>query len=326
MGRERERTENGALVELLGAGKRYGRHAALTKVDVSLRRGEAVAIWGANGSGKSTLLYMLGGLSALSEGRRIAARAPGGPIIGFAPDRLPALRFGCADYVRRLGELRGMKRREAADRVRDLLARFGMADHGEVQLRHCSKGMLQKVNLMQALLPEPELLLLDEPLSGLDANTQAELVALLARLKAEGIAIAFATHEPELAAQVADRMLVLQGGTVLADVRTASLGEPAKAIDCLPAAGSGGPIGWEREPGVLAVRPMPDGSVRCTIRDAEADRWMAGLLRAGGSIRRVEPVGGAEKLIAAIAGGAGVDAAGLAAGAAGSDSGEEVRG
>jgi len=320
-----KRTENGALVELRGAGKRYGGHAVLTKVDVSLRRGEAVALWGANGSGKSTLLYMLGGLSTLSEGRRIIANAPRGPVIGFAPDRLPSLRFGCADYVRQLGELRGMSRRDAADRVQALLERFGMAAHARVQLRHCSKGMLQKVNLMQALLPEPELLLLDEPLSGLDASTQAELASLLTRLKAEGIAIAFATHEPELAAQVADRMVVLQGGTVLADIRTASLGEPAKVIDCYPAAGSGEPSEWEHAPGVLAVRPMPDGAVRCTIRDAEADQWMAKLLQAGGSIRRVEPVGGAADLVAAIAGSTGIDDERLTANDTGSDNGKGVR-
>jgi ABC-2 type transport system ATP-binding protein len=296
-----EQAMGAELVTLRGAGKSYRGKSVLIGIDVTLRGGEAVALWGANGSGKSTLLCMLAGLSALSEGKRtVGGASPRGPVIGYAPDRLPKLRFECADYVRRLGELRGMPRRTAEARVQELLERFGMAQHAQVQLRHCSKGMLQKVNVMQALLPEPELLLLDEPLSGLDAKTQDELSALMVQLKAEGIALVFATHEPELAAQVADRVLVLQGGGLLADVRVDALGEAARVIDCrwateLSADMAGGA-------GLLSVQRVTDGMHRYMVTEAEADRWIAALLQAGGSIQRVEQVGVAARLIAALAG------------------------
>ncbi len=292
------------LMSLRGAGRSYRGRSVLTGIDVTLRRGEAAAVWGANGSGKSTLLYMLAGLSALSEGTRTAGGAlTCGPVIGFAPDRLPKLRFECADYVRRLGELRGMSRRTAESRVQELLERFGMAEHARVQLRHCSKGMLQKVNIVQALLHEPELLLLDEPLSGLDAKTQGELIALLVRLKAEGIALVFATHEPELVAQVADRVLVLQGGGLRADMRTDGFGEPARAIDCRWAADKPADLTEAGGAGLLSVQHTMGGTLRYTVAEPEADRWIAAMLRAGGSIQRVEKVGGAEKLLEDLASG-----------------------
>ncbi len=299
-----EQASGAELVSLRGAGRSYRGRSVLTGIDIALRRGEAVAVWGANGSGKSTLLYMLAGLSALSEGTRTAlGNPPRGPVIGFAPDRLPKLRFECADYVRRLGELRGMSRRTAESRVQELLERFGMAEHARVQLRHCSKGMLQKVNVVQALLHEPELLLLDEPLSGLDAKTQGELIAMLVRLKAEGIALVFATHEPELVAQAADRVIVLQGGGLRADIRIDGFGEPARAIDCRWAAEPSADATEAAGAGLLNVQRVMDGTLRYTVAEAEADRWIAALLRAGGSIQRVEQVGGAEELIEALASG-----------------------
>lgn len=290
-------------IALRQAGVRYGTARALDAVDLSIAEGETTVLLGRNGSGKSTLLRLLGGLAAPSMGSRTEGRrADGRPIVvGYAPDRLPVMPFGCAEYVRRLGEVRGMPAAELNRRLAALLDRFGMAAHAGVKLKHCSKGMLQKVNLMQAVIAPPDVLLLDEPLSGLDPRTQRELADSLAELKAEGAAIVFSAHETLLAETLADRAVVLEAGRIVRLARAADLAAGTAEIDCRFAGGAAVPPQPETLPGLPEASPMP-GGVRYRVRAGEADALLAALLAAGGSIGRVQRSGGWASLAEGVTG------------------------
>ncbi|MEK3734666.1 MULTISPECIES: ATP-binding cassette domain-containing protein [Paenibacillus] len=198
------------VLELIKVDKRFGQYAALTNITWSLKQGECAAIVGGNGAGKSTLLHILAGLIRPSGGSRIAHIDP--LRIGYVPERFPATRFRPTEYLRHVAAIQGLAKSEAARRIDAMMAVFQLPD---TSMMRSSKGMLQKVNLMQALLRQPDLLLLDEPLSGLDEASQAEMVGILNETKRLGTAIVMSVHEPLLISSVADRVTRLSRGRIV---------------------------------------------------------------------------------------------------------------
>jgi ABC-type multidrug transport system ATPase subunit len=153
------------LLRLKAVSKRYfhGRWV-LQDVDLEIPAGEVAAIAGANGSGKSTLLRLLVGLSRPTRGT-----VTGQPeVIGYVPDRFPSNeRLSAMEYLTHLGRIRGLSTSVAAARGDQLLDRLALAGGKHSPLRTLSKGNAQKVALAQALLVAPQLLVLDEPWSGI---------------------------------------------------------------------------------------------------------------------------------------------------------------
>ncbi|QJD85092.1 ATP-binding cassette domain-containing protein [Cohnella herbarum] len=200
---------------------RYGSKEVLKRLSLTVCDCEVTAIVGSNGSGKSTLLKMISGYGQFNQGSRKEVTALKKLSIGFVPDGFPRMRFTAEEYLRSMGKMRGMANESLERRIAELLLQFGLNVTSRQQLRHYSKGMLQKVNLMQALLEEPDLLLLDEPLSGLDIQTQDELIGVLLLLKKKGMAIVLSTHEREVIDRIADRVVTLKDGVVGNDYRIA---------------------------------------------------------------------------------------------------------
>lgn len=200
------------LLELKGAHKRFGKIDVLHNIDWSIARGECVAITGSNGAGKSTLLHMIAGLAYPSEGSRIEAVSP--LRVGYVPERFPALRFRPSEYLGYIARIQGMDKQEARKRIQAMLNLFQLQD---ILMSLCSKGMLQKVNIMQALLRQPDLLVLDEPLSGLDESSQMEMIGILREVKRQGTAIVMSVHEPLLITSLADRETRLRLGRIERD-------------------------------------------------------------------------------------------------------------
>lgn len=147
---------------------------------------------GGNGSGKSTLLKLLSGLSTFDGGKRIADKAL---KIGYAPERFPKLTFHAVEYLRAMGTMQGIPKASLMPTIERMLLRFGIDPGERKTMRHYSKGMLQKVNLIQAMMGEPALLLLDEPFSGLDQAAQEVLAGWLAESKRGGQAVVLTSHE-----------------------------------------------------------------------------------------------------------------------------------
>src|SRR5690606_8975358 len=163
--------------------------------------------------------------------------------------------------------------------------RFGMSQHASVKLKQCSKGMLQKVNLMQALVIRPDVLLLDEPLSGLDQAAQHVLAEYLMEMKQAGTTIVYAAHEAGLAEMLADHAIVLDAGRIALRVRAEEFASGAAEIDCR-FAGTDSPPLPEQLPGRPEAGPVP-GGIRYRTAGNTADALLAALLEAGGSIQQV---------------------------------------
>ena len=214
------------LLAVEGVAYRYdsGRQA-LRNISFSLRQGEVVALMGRNGSGKSTLLKLIAGLQKPARGRiRVGALDTSAApmeelvrIVGYVPQNPGALLF--KDTV--LDELAFTRQGHklpsdpAADRA--LLARLGLAGVAERYPRDLSTGQRQRVALAAILVAGPQVLLLDEPTRGLDYEQKEALTGILTQLRSQGGSVLLATHDVELAARCADRVILLGDGEVIVD-------------------------------------------------------------------------------------------------------------
>lgn len=195
--------------------KHFGHHVALSDVSWHISRGECVAVMGRNGAGKSTFLHIIAGLANPSQGNRVVI--PSHLQIGYVPEKFPTLRFSPAQYLLHMARIQGMSTEDALTMISGMLTLFHMQEHADRSMNHFSKGMLQKVNLMQAMLAKPDLLMLDEPLSGLDETSQHDMIGVLREVKQQGTAIVMSVHEPLLTASLADRVVVLKQGKIIRD-------------------------------------------------------------------------------------------------------------
>jgi len=213
----------GPLLDARGITRRYGSVEALAPLDLSIARGERVALTGPNGAGKTTLLTMLAGVQAPSDGVLEWAGGAAAPV-GWVPQR-PALypRLTTRENLRLFAGLEG-----SPDPAATADALIGRADLGEFADRRAgalSTGTLQRLNLSIALAGSPSLLLLDEPTGTLSPDQRVRLWGWLADLvRTDDMALVFSTQSMDEAARNADRVLVLGRGRLLHD-------GPADAID-----------------------------------------------------------------------------------------------
>lgn len=199
-------------LRLDGVGRRYGVRGTwvLRGVDLGVVPGTLVRVEGSNGTGKSTLLRLLAGIDAPSEGR-----VTGRPRTAYVPERFPpALPFTAARYLTHLGTVHGLSRRAAARAAGQWLERLGAAGYADTRLSRLSKGGSQKVAVAQALLAEPELLVLDEAWTGLDADAREELERAVAERTAAGGAVVFVDHDPRRLAGTADAVYTVRDGAL----------------------------------------------------------------------------------------------------------------
>ncbi|MBA2564275.1 MAG: heme ABC exporter ATP-binding protein CcmA [Gemmatimonadetes bacterium] len=210
-------TAHVALLELERVGKAFGRRVALRDVSLVLRRGCGIALLGPNGAGKTTLLRVAAGLMAPTSGRLVVDGSPRAAAVrlrrkvgyvghqGLLYDTLTA-RQNLAFFARLYGA-GGAERRS-----REMLRRFGLERHAERRVASFSRGMRQRLALARALLHAPDILLLDEPYTGLDAEGAQLLNRELAGLLENGAALLLATHRFEVPLALAADVAVLAGG------------------------------------------------------------------------------------------------------------------
>jgi heme exporter protein A len=208
----------GLVLRASGIERRFGGVAALAGVDLVVDGGEVVALLGANGAGKTTLLRVLGLLLRPSAGRlelfgsEVASLAVRGRIgfVGHESWCYPDLT--AAENLAFHARLHGVA--DARARIGELLAWAGLDGVAGRRVRAFSRGMGQRLALARGLLHRPELLLLDEPFSGLDQDGVLALQNLLASLRLAGHAVVFTTHDLERAAPIATRLAILHRGRV----------------------------------------------------------------------------------------------------------------
>lgn len=210
-------------IQAEGLRKSYGRAVALDGADLSVARGESLALLGPNGSGKTTLLRILATVASPTGGRAhifgmsVAERAREvRRLVGYAP-QMPTADgdLTCAENLRFMARLFSMGRAERRARIDDLVELFQLGEHRNRLVGKLSGGMKRRVELARALIHEPGILLLDEPATGLDPQVRQSLWDLLRRLQSEqGLTILMATHRMEDAAAVCGRAAILRLGRV----------------------------------------------------------------------------------------------------------------
>lgn len=216
------------MIEVENLVKRYGDVTAVHGISFTAAPGQVTGFLGPNGAGKTTTMRMLTGFTPPTSG---TARVAGYDVfdqsmdvrrrVGYLPENVPLYRDMTArGYLDYIGEIRGVKnRRQKAD---DVLARVGLSDRAESRIRTLSKGMRQRVGLAQALLHDPEVLILDEPTIGLDPYQVLELRSLVREL-GQSHTLLFSTHILSEAEQVCDRVVIINQGRIIASGSPAEL-------------------------------------------------------------------------------------------------------
>lgn len=224
----RDMAKDGIILELRALSKSYA-VPVLKEVSLSLKAGESLALVGANGAGKSTLIKILLGLVKATQGSALifghdVASAASRHSVGYLPEKSafwPEL--SAVEILSFFAELRGLRGEVKDKRIGMLLSALGLANRGTRAMGTYSKGMLQRVGIALALLHDPDLIILDEPMSGLDPRAQEKLRSILLNLKKRGKTLLISSHSLDDIRLLCDRVIVLERGQVVADGPTSSV-------------------------------------------------------------------------------------------------------
>jgi ABC-2 type transport system ATP-binding protein len=214
---------NGAVVQVEGVTKRFAGHTAVEGLSISVPKGGIFGLLGPNGAGKSTTIRMIMNIITPDEGR-ISVLGAGSTSrdlsarIGFLPEERGLYKkMKVLDHLIFLGEAKGIHRPAARAKAVAWLDRLGLSDWAPKKVEDLSKGMQQKVQFISALLHDPELLILDEPFSGLDpvnAQVMKDVVVDAAR---QGRTVLFSTHIMEQAEKMCDHVVIIARGRKVVD-------------------------------------------------------------------------------------------------------------
>lgn len=202
------------IMEIKNISKQYRGKKILENATFSICANQIIALVGKNGSGKSTLLKIIAKLVDADSGSIVKHRQS--LKIGYVPEVTPShILFTPEEYLYHMGSIRGMTKKQLQQRINDLLELFHLQDARNIRIDNFSKGMKQKVMIMQAMLEDTDLLILDEPLSGLDPKAQSDLEETLSILKDRGLSIVLTCHETKLLQHLVDTVLVIQNNKVI---------------------------------------------------------------------------------------------------------------
>jgi ABC-2 type transport system ATP-binding protein len=215
--------------------KCYSSVPAVSDVSFSLNSGEVLGCLGPNGSGKSSTVRMLIGLSeptrgeVLFCGKSIQFNLVGyRKLLGYVPEEANLYPFlSGSEYLELVGTLRGMDAPTLAKRINAMLELFSLLPHRHSAIGSYSKGMRQRILLIAALLHDPELLVLDEPLSGLDVTSALIVKNLIKLLGERGKAVFYCSHVLEVVEKVCSHVMILRKGRVLASGSASDLQQAA---------------------------------------------------------------------------------------------------
>jgi ABC-2 type transport system ATP-binding protein len=211
------------LLEARELTKRYGAVPAVREINLSIRHGEILGILGPNGSGKSTIVKMITGLLepsrgvVLFHGERIDQDLGGYKSrLGYVPEQPDLYGFLTGwEYLDLVATLRGIPRRAFREKATAMLTGFTLHGSRDVPIGSYSKGMRQRIVLIAALMHDPELLVLDEPFSGLDVTSALVLRSVIAQLAAQGKAVFFSSPVLEQVDRLCTHLVVLKKGAVV---------------------------------------------------------------------------------------------------------------
>jgi ABC-2 type transport system ATP-binding protein len=221
------------VLELERVTKLYGTFRAVSAINFQVEEGTITGFLGPNGAGKTTTLRMILGILKPTEGRIAVFGAPSAlevrARVGYLPEEKGLYKkMKCWAIVAYFATLKGVDRRTAKRRAHELLERYGLKDFAEKRTEALSKGMGQKVQVLASIAHDPELVIFDEPFSGLDPVNQQVLEEVVRDLAARGRTVLFSTHVMQHAERLCQRVLVIAKGQKLFD------GSVAEALRTIP--------------------------------------------------------------------------------------------
>lgn len=202
-----------------------GRREILHDLSFALNKGEIVGLLGPNGAGKTTTIKIISGILSAASG---SVSVCGMPLpeqavdvkqrIGYVPESAELFEsLTGTEFLELSGRLHDVEEETLQNRIQTILETVGLASDGSSRLDGYSKGMRQKILIAAALLHDPDLILLDEPLSGLDVNASIMIKDLLGALASDGKAILYSSHVLDVVEKVCDRVLIIHQGSLIAD-------------------------------------------------------------------------------------------------------------
>lgn len=224
-----------SIIQTTGLKKQYGGNYVLKGIDLSVDAGQIVGYIGPNGAGKSTTIKILTGILSDFEGsvNVLGMNVRENPIeikqkIGYIPEQATLYEvLTPSEYLKFVGKLYQMEDRVIEEKSIELLRLFSLADKADMRMNGFSKGMKQKILLISGLMHNPEIIFLDEPLSGLDANAVILVKEILSQLKHAGKTIFYSSHIMDVVEKISDRIIIIDKGVMIADGSFESLQQQA---------------------------------------------------------------------------------------------------
>ena len=280
-------------VRLDGVTKQFGAHVAVSNLALEIPHGSIYGLLGPNGSGKTTTLRMIMGILRPDRGRvTLLGEDPDGPArrrVGYLPEERGVYKkMKVIGHLEFLGEIRGMTRAIARKRALTWLDRLGLPEWAGKKVEDLSKGKQQKVQFIGTVLHDPELLILDEPFSGLDPINQDVLEEIVREFHAQGRTILFSTHLMDQAERLCESVCLISRAEKILDgnLKEIKRRERSGAV----AVDFEGDDMWLRGPEVDGIENTTSG-VRVRLRDGEDPQAILHrALSAGVKIRRFEIV------------------------------------
>jgi len=222
------------IIELVDLTKKYGSFTAVNRLNLSVKKGEVFGLLGPNGAGKSTTILMMLGLTEPFSGsvKVCGINSTENPIevkrrvgylpedVGFYPD------LTGMENLKYIARLNGIPEKDVEPKAKELLARVGLSEQAGKKTGKYSRGMRQRLGLAEVLIKTPEVIILDEPTSGIDPTGIREFLELIVRLsKEEGITVLFSSHNLHQVQQVCDRVGLFVSGKLIAEGNIESLSQ-----------------------------------------------------------------------------------------------------
>lgn len=213
------------IIRIKGLCKSYGSQQVLNNIDLEVSAGQIIGYIGPNGAGKSTTVRILTGLDGDFQGEvllngidvredPLAVKR----IVGYIPEVAEIYDvLTPMEYVELIGKLHSMPSPQIQERATSMLGHFGLKDHLDKRMDTFSKGMRQKVLIVSGLIHNPQIIFMDEPLTGLDANTVIMVKEIISKLSEEGKTIFYSSHMMDIVEKVSDRIVLINKGQIIAD-------------------------------------------------------------------------------------------------------------
>lgn len=189
------------LITLKNITHQYQNETILQDLNLTVSEHQSIAFTGHNGCGKSTLLKIIAGLIRYTKG---SIQYYQDPLFHYVPERFPKMSLTARQYLSRMGKLDSLDTGEVCTQIKKLSGDFFLSEMLDIPMKHLSKGTLQKVSVIQALMKRPDVLLLDEPLSGQDTDSQNVFIEKVNELRRQGTVLIMSCHEQYLMDSISD--------------------------------------------------------------------------------------------------------------------------